>query len=224
MSAQAGGMGEVQYEKAYESLRRRLITQSVKPGDRLTEQALADEIGVNRGDIRQALSRLLAEGLVVRGKRGGVFARTYTSEYLREMAEVRMALETAAAALAIDRADQHDLAALREVVAHMSLMAEHGYEMGLNEADLRFHELLVGSAHNERFFHLYRLANVPLTFRIVEERRRETLSAEKEGNAETARRWMKKDARDHQAILEALERRDKETLVRLLIAGMTGAA
>ena len=217
-------MGEVQYEKAYESLRRRLITQSVKPGQRLTEQALADEIGVNRGDIRQALSRLLAEGLVVRGARGGVFARTYTSEYLREMAEVRMALETAAAAFAIDRADAQDLAALREVVEHMALMAEHGYEMGLNEADLRFHELLVRSAHNERFFHLYRLANVPLTFRIVEDTRRETASPEYEGESVATRAGMQKDAQDHRAILEALERRDKETLVKLLITGMTGAA
>jgi DNA-binding GntR family transcriptional regulator len=215
-------MGEAQYEKAYESLRHRLISQSVKPGQRLTEQALADEIGVNRGDVRQAFSRLLAEGLVVRGARGGVFARTYTSAYLREMAEVRMALETAAAALAIDRADEHDLTALREVVTHMALMAEHGYEMGLNEADLRFHELLVKAAHNDRFYHLYRLANVPLTFRIVEERRREGASGEQEDDADTVRLWMKKDARDHRAILEALERRDKETLVRLLIAGMTG--
>lgn len=213
-------MGEIQYEKAYEGLRKRLISQSIKPGERLTEQVLADELKVNRGDIRHAFSRLMAEGLVVRGERGGVFAREYTAEYLKEMAETRMALETAAAALAVERVDENDLVSLREVLEHMELMAENGYEMGFNETDLRFHELLVKAAHNERFYQLYRLANVPLTFLVLEE---DLFKDEEEEAGEKGKREkMKEDAWAHREILNALERRDKETLIGLLIRGMSG--
>ncbi len=213
-------MGEIQYEKAYEGLRKRLISQSIKPGERLTEQVLADELKVNRGDIRQAFSRLLAEGLVVRGERGGVFAREYTAEYLKEMAETRMALETAAAALAVERVNEDDLASMREILDHMEIMAENGYEMGFNETDLRFHEQLVKSAHNERFYHIYRLANVPLTFLVLE--KAPFKGREEEEGEKGKREKMKEDALAHREILNALKRRDKETLIGLLVRGMSG--
>jgi len=210
-------MNEIQYEKAYERIREKLISQSIKPGERLIERALAEELEVNRGDIRQAFPRLLTEGLVIRGERGGIFAREYTTEHLQELAETRLALETAAAALAVERANKKDFSRLGKILDHMDLMAENGYELGFNETDLRFHNHLVKATHNERFYQLYRIANVPLTFL----NNLKTVRTENTSEAEESIKIMKRDAKAHREILNALEKRDKEKLIRLLAEGMS---
>ena len=153
----------IQADKAYAYIREQLLAGNFEPGMRLAEQALCESAEVNRGDIRQAFSRLLAEGLVVRGKRGGVFVREYTGHDLEETYEVRHIIETAAARLAVTRAREKDLTELEETARHMLLMAENGYSLGVCEGDLRFHNLLVKAAHNEKLYELYIRANIPLS-------------------------------------------------------------
>ena len=91
-----------QSEKAYQLIRQQLMARSVEAGSRLTEQAWAEKLSVNRSDVRQALARLRAEGAVVKGPRGGFFAREYSEEDVREINEVRFILESAAARLAAE--------------------------------------------------------------------------------------------------------------------------
>jgi DNA-binding GntR family transcriptional regulator len=152
-----------QAEVAYSAIRDRLLTGIYLPGARLIEQLLCEEIKVNRGDVRQALSRLRAEGLVVRGEKGGFFVRVFSDADIREIYEVRYVLETAAVELIASRATEEDFVNLQTIVEHMALMAENGYSMGVFEADLRFHQALVRSAHNNRLYDLYVRANIPLT-------------------------------------------------------------
>ena len=147
-----------------------------------------------------------------RGEKGGIFAGRYTEEDLDELTETRLALETAAATLAVSRANQKDVDILREIVEHMELMAENGYEMGFNEADLRFHDYLVKSTRNTRFYNLYRLANVPITFRLQG----------KTHEPEEVKKTMKKDAAAHRKIFEAIKQRNTETVIALLIKGLEG--
>ena len=153
----------IQADKAYSFIREQLLAGNFKPGQRLTEQSLCKSAGVNRGDIRQAFSRLLAEGLVSRGQKGGVFVRKYTDKDMKETYEVRQILETAAVRLAIERATEEDLLELEKTAEHMLLMAENGYTLGVCEGDLRFHNLLVKAAHNDKLHELYVRANIPLS-------------------------------------------------------------
>ena len=155
--------GHIQADKAYAYIRDQLLSGNLEPGVRLAEQHLSEAVAVNRGDVRQAFSRLLAEGLVVRGERGGVFVREYSEEDLKEAYEVRQILETAAAELAVHRAEEKDLKELEETAEHMLLMAENGYSLGVGEADLRFHNLLVRAAHNKKLHKIYVRANIPLS-------------------------------------------------------------
>lgn len=101
--------GNIQADRAYTFIREKLLSGNFDPGQRLAEQALCKSAGVNRGDVRQAFSRLLAEGLVVRGKKGGIFVREYTVRDMEETYEVRQILETAAVRLAASRAVEEDL-------------------------------------------------------------------------------------------------------------------
>lgn len=152
-----------QAEKAYMVIRGKLLSGMLVPQSRLTEQQFSEEIGVNRGDIRQALARLLAEGLVVKGKKGGFFVKEFTKEDLKELYEVRFILESAAATLVSVRATEKDYGDLSKIADHIKLMADNGYDLGVYEADLRFHMTLVKAAHNKKLHDMYMKANIPLT-------------------------------------------------------------
>lgn len=197
--------GSRQADKAYLYIRSKLLSGTLTPGNRLTEQHLSEAAEVNRGDVRQAFSRLLAEGLVVRGKRGGVFVREYSEEDMKETYEVRQILENAAAELAVYRADKDDLQKLEETAHHMLLMAENGYRLGVGEADLRFHNLLVKAAHNEKLFNTYVRANIPLSG---------INHLQKEG--EKDKKGLIESAREHISIVEYLRHKEIKPILKLL--------
>ena len=152
-----------QAEVAYAAIRDRLLSGVFLPGGRLIEQQLCEDLKVNRGDIRQALARLRAEGLVVKGDKGGFFVKAFSDVDIREIYEIRYVLETAAVELIASRATAEDFVEMEKIAEHMALMAANGYTMGVIEADLRFHHALVRSAHNSRLYDLYVRANIPLT-------------------------------------------------------------
>jgi DNA-binding GntR family transcriptional regulator len=195
-----------QAQTAYEKIREKLISRTLEPGQRLVESVWAQNLKVNRADIRQAFARLLGEGLLCAGAKGGFFVREFTDEDMKQMNEVRLALETAAARLAVSRATKHDIAELTKVSEHMIVMAENGYAMGVFEADLRFHEVLVRAAHNEKLESIYRNANLPLSM---------GMPIVKNDNAR-----LLKDAHDHRQIVEALKKKNLPTIVELLSKGL----
>ncbi|MBN1437217.1 MAG: GntR family transcriptional regulator [Sedimentisphaerales bacterium] len=196
-----------QSDKAYKALRNKLLAQSIKPGQRLTEQACAQEFDVNRSDIRQALARLEVEGMVTRGAKGGVFARTYTENDVRQTTYVRMALETAAVQLAINNATPAQLAQLDEIAEHMMMMAENAYDMGFSEADIRFHQCLVEAAHNEALTRTYLLANIPL-------------SMAQPAPHDKIRQQLLQNANEHQQIAQAIRHKNAERAIELLQKGL----
>jgi DNA-binding GntR family transcriptional regulator len=196
-----------QADRAYEAVREQLLAGSLAPGSRLAEQSFGERLGVNRGDVREALARLFSEELVTRGARGGYFVRDYSPEDRREINELRLILESAAARLALERATAEDIRALEDTADHMRLMAEHGYLMGLAEADVRFHDLLVRAAHNGRLARAYRQSNIPLT-------------GIPGPAAAAGREQLLRDAREHRRIVECLRERESEELLALLGRGM----
>jgi DNA-binding GntR family transcriptional regulator len=194
-------------EFSYQTIRKQLMARNVEPGTRLTEQKWSDQLGVNRGDIRQALARLEAEGLVVRGAKGGYFSRRYSPEEIGQANEARMILETGAAKLAVSRATKEDFEELEEICRHMELMTQNRYEMGFSEADVRFHEVLVRAAHNPKLMQIYRNASIPITHKNM---------STPEELAET----LENNLADHRDMLKALRDGDAERLIMLLVRGV----
>lgn len=196
-----------QTEKAYNFLRQKLVSKTLPSGTRLVEKTWAQELGVNRADVRQALSRLLGEGLLSSGSKGGFFVREFSDQDMREINEVRLIIETAAVRLAIRRATPDDIKELFEICDHMKLLAENGYFLGECEADLRFHEILVRAAHNPRLEQVYRLANLPL-------------STNKVGAGELDKTSLCRDAECHREIVEAVAAGNADRAISLLVDGL----
>ena len=79
-------------------LRRALVLGHLKPGDKLTQTQLATDLGVSRPTLREALNQLAGEGLIVQEPYRGLRVADITAQQVRDIAAVRLAMDT----LAID--------------------------------------------------------------------------------------------------------------------------
>ncbi|MDG4864320.1 GntR family transcriptional regulator, partial [Streptomyces sp. T-3] len=100
-------------DRAYETLRRRIIEAQLQPGQRLVERDLAAELEVSRIPLREALRRLEADGLVLLVPHRGALVAPFTPTDVRDLFDVRESLESLAARLAAERADAEGLERLR---------------------------------------------------------------------------------------------------------------
>jgi DNA-binding GntR family transcriptional regulator len=137
----------VSEENAYDRLRQAVLVLDLVPGERLSERGLESLLGTSRTPIRAALMRLENEGLTQRAGRGWQVAPIDVAE-VRAVMEYREAIEAAAAALAVERADDEELAALR-------VLAEANRDQDDEETGLRdggdFHVALARLSRNQFF-------------------------------------------------------------------------
>jgi DNA-binding GntR family transcriptional regulator len=104
-------------EKTIEVLREAILNQYFKPGQNLVERAVCNETGVSRTSVREALSQLEAEGLVIRVPNKGMFVARVGREEARQIYEMRGIIEAAMARLFVARAREEDLALLESALA-----------------------------------------------------------------------------------------------------------
>lgn len=94
------------HDQVVNELRQAILSGKLKPGERLIEGRLADELGVSRNPVREAIRALASEGLVEVTARRGAAVATMTEQEARETIEVRALLEGQNARLAARRQDQ----------------------------------------------------------------------------------------------------------------------
>jgi DNA-binding GntR family transcriptional regulator len=97
-------------------LRRRIVDAQYLPGERLTEDRLAEDFGVSRNPVREALRVIEAEGFVEMQPRRGAIVSTPSADSMRDMFAVRAMLEPMAARLAAERSGADDLVGLRRLL------------------------------------------------------------------------------------------------------------
>jgi DNA-binding GntR family transcriptional regulator len=137
-------------EMVYESLRDAIINQVLKPGERLMETELAEEMGVSRTPVREAIRKLEQEGYVVMIPRKGAYVAGLSIKDIHEVFEIRGALESLAAGLAAERATQEEI---EEMERNIVLEASHFESNDLIktiEVDTKFHELIFKASKNDR--------------------------------------------------------------------------
>jgi DNA-binding GntR family transcriptional regulator len=196
-----------QAERAYQELRRILLEHGYASGAKLSEIGCSERLGVNRGDARMAMARLYSEGLLIKGDKCGYRIPTMTAEQMQEIYEVRLLLETVAAKLAVKRFTKTDIHRMSSFCDDMEMMANKGYDLGVCEADLRFHEALIQAAHNSKLTQIYQRSNLPLTFD-------ETISSDRN------KELFQENVKQHRMILAALEKRNEKQVIQLLEEGI----
>lgn len=134
-------------EMVFESLREAIILGRLKPGERLMEIQLAEEMGVSRTPVREAIRKLELEGFVVMVPRKGAYVAGVSVKDIADVFEVRQALEGLAAALAADRITEEEMEELEKVILQIS-----GEEdiLTVVKGDHEFHELIYRASRNQR--------------------------------------------------------------------------
>ncbi|MCF8010123.1 MAG: GntR family transcriptional regulator [Clostridiales bacterium] len=136
-------------ELVFESMREAIIGGFLKPGERLMETQLAEQMGVSRTPVREAIRKLELEGFVVMVPRKGVYVSNISVKDIADVFEVRAALEGLAAGLAAERITSEELDKLEKSLLQISESNDDDlYE--LVEEDKNFHELLYQASRNER--------------------------------------------------------------------------
>jgi GntR family transcriptional regulator, rspAB operon transcriptional repressor len=139
-------------------LRAEIVQARLESGERLHVGRLADRLGVSPTPVKEALSRLAAEGLVEVGARGGTFVTRPTRASVDEIFDLREVLEQFAAARAMAVATEADLAQLTElshsIRTRVQVDGSLAYE-GFSHDDIAFYNLLVGLAGNKRLMQMY---------------------------------------------------------------------
>jgi len=141
-------------EIVFESLREAIISGVLKPGERMMEVQLAEEMGVSRTPVREAIRKLELEGFVIMVARKGAYVAGISSKDVSEVFEIRAALEGLAAALAAERINDSEKEELERVLVYKAASVEANDFSSLIEKDTEFHELIYKASRNERLMQI----------------------------------------------------------------------
>lgn len=138
----------------FNTLRQAILIGELKPGERLMEIHLADRLGVSRTPIREAIRKLELEGLVVMIPRKGAQVAKITEKNLKDVLEVRRALDMLAVKLACQRMSDADKKALKAACDEFAGVVKKRDTKEITESDVRFHDIILKSTGNDRLIQL----------------------------------------------------------------------
>ena len=137
-------------EIVFETLREAIINGTLEPGERMMEIQLAEEMGVSRTPVREAIRKLELEGFVVMIPRKGAYVASISIKDIADVFEIRTALESLAAGLAAERITDEEMEQLERHLVKISECGEGNDIPALIEADTEFHDTLYRASRNER--------------------------------------------------------------------------
>ncbi len=137
-------------EQIVESIHDAIWRGALKPGDRLLEADLAEQLQVSRAPVREAIAELVAEGLLIKKDRQGTFVRSLSTKYIVELYTYRACIEEMAARLVARSANAESFARLEECVSRIQEAINAQDQIAVLRADFAFHRAMVELAdHGE---------------------------------------------------------------------------
>ena len=186
----------------FHTLRQAILKGELKPGERLMEIQLANKLGVSRTPIREAIRKLELEGLVLMIPRKGAEVAEITEKNLRDVLEVREALEQLAVQLACEQITKAQIRELKEAADKFRDILTSGNITEIAEADEHFHDLINLATGNQKLIQiLNNLREQMYRYRVE---------------------YLKNDAvfpqllEEHESLIRAIEKRQKDRAAEIL--------
>lgn len=186
-----------------EEIQRRILSGESKPGERLSQQSLAKELGVAQGAVRESLLELQWLGLVESIDHLGVFVGDLDVSRISEAYQIREVLEGMAARLACNNAGRADIVEMRSMADRIFDLAHENKPEEMGSLDRKFHFHMIELSRNSI---LLRLAE---TYRVL-------------GMTVRASREPQIIHEEHLRIIDAIEKNaaeEAEQIARLHVAG-----
>ena len=134
----------------FNTLRQAILRGELKPGERLMEIQLANKLGVSRTPIREALRKLELEGLVNMVPRKGAEVADITEKSLRDVLEVRKALEELSVQLSCEKITEEEIEELKRVAERFKDTLNDQDVTKIAEADVAFHDVIYTATDNQK--------------------------------------------------------------------------
>jgi DNA-binding GntR family transcriptional regulator len=190
-------------------IRARIMDGTFSPGSQIGEAQLASRLNVSRGPVREALQRLIQEGLLVNRRNRGVFVVSLDEEDIRDVYLARRVIEQESAKILMRREDAEAIARLGEAVDRMSAAAGKHEWPELADSDLDFHETLVRSSRSKRLQRMFGTLLVEARICL--------------STLESAYPVHQRLVREHGDILAAIRRGDEQRTLELIEAHLRQA-
>ncbi|MEG0180252.1 MAG: GntR family transcriptional regulator [Terrisporobacter sp.] len=185
----------------FENLRTAILEGRLRSGQRLMEVQLAEQLGVSRTPIREAIRKLELEGLVIMLPRKGAYVADMSFKDLIDVLEIRASLEGLAASLASERRRDEDIISLEKVAMEFEESVRNADVETVLKKDVEFHERIFALANNKKLYnlinslweqvHRFRVTYVSdyeASLSLVEEHNK-ILQAIKDGDCEMAKKY-----------------------------------
>lgn len=140
-------------ELTYRSIKEKLLDGTFSEGTRLTEEQLANQLGISKSPVREALNRLEAEGLVCIESRRGAYVREFSMKELNDLYEFREVLELHSIATAEITATL--LSEMAASIERTKKFLAAGDKLKHIEEDLRFHGMIAAASGNAEFCRVF---------------------------------------------------------------------
>ena len=183
-------------EAAYSIIRKKILRGEFALGSRIREDVLAEQITISRTPVREAINRLVADGIIIKKSQRGLYLIDPEPEQIKDNIDIRVALEKLAVEKCIDRGSDEDI----EVISNSLKAFEKAFQQkdydACNTLDSEFHALIAEMSRNSRLMNL--LKELSAFFQLV---RKE----EKKNHPEKKNKGTLKE---HQRIAKAIKNRD----------------
>ena len=155
-------------EIVYEELKLLIVKGKIKPGMRLMEEELAEDMGVSRTPIREAIRKLEKEGLITIEPRRGAYVSQLSRQDMVEILEVRQNVEGFAAELAAKRITEEEKIKLREIAEEYEIAVKEDDMAAMIKADTAFHHIIAEATRNKILIQMVeQLQELVLRFRYL---------------------------------------------------------
>jgi len=188
-------------ELVFEALSEAIVKGVLRPGERMMEIQLAEEMGVSRTPVREAIRKLELEGLVAMVPRKGAYVASLSMKDIIEVFEIRGALEGLAAELAAERITDDELEELERYLVRITESIETDDLTLMVEVDTGFHSQLYRASRNGRLS------------QIISNLREQIQRFRKASLSQPGR--MRAALEEHKKIVEAISSRDSALARRL---------
>jgi DNA-binding GntR family transcriptional regulator len=204
-------------ERTYRRIREKIYTGGFRPGEHLKEEVLVKEFGASRSVIRQALTSLTAEGLLVDRPKIGKFVAEFTEELIAKLVPIRIVLEQLAIKEAIANLTEDDARELRAIADNLRKPQESLADQ--DALDVALHRKIWSLTGNDELEKL--LIRVVGPFHIVSNGTLASPYYRRNAAAISVQQVLlerEKHAAGHQPIVDALCRKDAEAATKAMAA------
>jgi DNA-binding GntR family transcriptional regulator len=190
-------------EYVYHEIKKRLINNIIRPGERIWEDKIAEELEVSRTPVREAINRLIAEEFIEDRPRKGIFAAEISKHDLYKMLDVRIALETLAVSQCCKLITDEGKHELTEIYEKYRKKLSDGEYAEASQLDSQIHRYIAEVSDNKKLAaYINDIQDVFAYIRVW--------------NVKWTESKIDRSTRDHKNLVEAICNRDEESAMNLV--------